>query len=216
VNRFDKYLAFQLTKCNIGSKKILNMKSSIPTDYLNWLKRCTVLTKWGRNYPDLLRRINYPPAMLFCFGDVSLLSENVVWGIVGSRDIDQEGIMYIRALCEVVSSRGLSVVTGGAVGADKEVLSILRSKRIVISPVLGKRSRSDCELEISEFPFGKKITKGLFILRNRIIASLSSVLFVVQPKRSGGSRWIVEYARKIDKKVIILPNDNLNIFDNLI
>jgi hypothetical protein len=59
---------------------------------------------------------------------------------------------------------------------------------------------------VSEYYWGKKSTKGSFILRDRIQSGLSLSVLVVETKEKGGTMHTVEYCNKQRRPLIVLEN----------
>lgn len=61
------------------------------------------------------------PPLLFFGGESSLLQAEAI-GIVGSRDVDEEGLDYTRSLAREAVRSGRAVVSGGARGVDQTAM----------------------------------------------------------------------------------------------
>lgn len=80
-----------------------------------------VVTEFDDNYPQrLLERLKdkHPP-MFFVTGACSLLNTESI-GVVGSRDVDDEGKAFAHAVAAEAATRGMGIVSGGARGVDIE------------------------------------------------------------------------------------------------
>lgn len=71
------------------------------------------------HYPDRLRQQlgSQAPAFLYGVGAINLLSQGGL-AIVGSRNIDEEGIEYTNRVADNCASQGIQIVSGGARGVD--------------------------------------------------------------------------------------------------
>lgn len=76
------------------------------------------LTILDSEYPEYLKQIYQPPAVLFYQGDLSLLSSNLI-SIVGSRRHSVYGQSVVSALVPELVKGGLTVVSGLAKGIDQ-------------------------------------------------------------------------------------------------
>ena len=76
------------------------------------------LTILDPEYPEYLKQIYQPPAVLFYQGDLSLLSSNLV-SIVGSRQHSLYGQSAVNALIPDLVKGGLTIVSGLAKGIDQ-------------------------------------------------------------------------------------------------
>ena len=79
-----------------------------------------ITTRAEETYPTLLkRRLSHRcPAYLFCAGNSDLLYEKGI-AVIGSRNVDQEGVFFTEKLVRRVVKEGYAVVSGGAKGVDK-------------------------------------------------------------------------------------------------
>ncbi len=62
------------------------------------------------------------PAVLYGLGDKSLLSDGGV-AVVGSREVDEEGVIFARRVAERCADGGVQVVSGAARGVDREAMN---------------------------------------------------------------------------------------------
>jgi predicted Rossmann fold nucleotide-binding protein DprA/Smf involved in DNA uptake len=71
------------------------------------------------DYPDRFRQQlgSHAPAFLYGVGDLKLLSQGGL-AIVGSRNIDEEGIEYTNRIADNCATQGIQIVSGGARGVD--------------------------------------------------------------------------------------------------
>jgi DNA processing protein len=156
-----------------------------------------VLTLADEGYPDSLRSIPDPPPALYVDGK---LPETICVALVGSRKASSTGIETARALGLALSERGVSVVSGLALGVDAAAhegavagggptVGVLgcgidvvypRSNRNLFDSV--RRSGS----LVSEYYLGEAPLAWRFPARNRIIAGLATTVVVVEaPEQSG-------------------------------
>jgi uncharacterized protein (TIGR00725 family) len=78
------------------------------------------VTRVSDAYPARLKNClkHQTPPVLFGAGDASILAQPAV-GIVGSRNIDDEGATFARRLGELCARSSVAVVSGGARGTDR-------------------------------------------------------------------------------------------------
>jgi predicted Rossmann fold nucleotide-binding protein DprA/Smf involved in DNA uptake len=86
----------------------------------NWTNQgLWILGRGDQLYPTRLRKqlgVNAPP-ILYGVGDTSLLSQGGL-AVVGSRDVDEEGIAYTIQVADSCARQGIQIVSGGARGVD--------------------------------------------------------------------------------------------------
>lgn len=78
-----------------------------------------IITQFDAEYPKLLKLKlkNKKPPVLFYAGDIQLANK-VGIAIVGSRNVDQDGMDFTRKLAEKASTEKLVIYSGGAKGVD--------------------------------------------------------------------------------------------------
>ncbi len=177
-------------------------------------------TFFDPEYPDCLRAISDPPICLYFRGDVKLLSEERLFGIVGTRIPSQYG----RSVCKTVSSglvqAGWTIVSGMALGidsiahlstleADKQTIAVLGCGVDIIYPPanrpLYQQIIEEGGLIISEFAPGTIVSRGTFISRNRIISALSKGVLVIEGTAKSGSLATARYAAVQGRDVFAIP-----------
>lgn len=187
------------------------------------LERCTasemrVLTWRDREYPGRLRHLTDPPALLFCRGDLGLLSAPAVT-VVGSRRSTEYGRRVAERLAAQLAGRGVVVVSGLALGIDGaahrgalevggDTIAVLGSGVDVIQPsshrALGLRIVRE-GLLLSEFLPGEPARAHHFPRRNRILAALGAVVVVVEAGERSGAFITVEHALDLGRDVYAVP-----------
>jgi DNA processing protein len=154
----------------------------------------------SQNYPPLLREIPDPPALLFFRGRLPEPDKPLI-GMVGTRKPSPQAARQAYDIARGLGQRGLSVVSGLALGIDAMshrgnieggacTFAVLGSGADEVYPasnrVLAKRILETGGGIISEYPPGTGPRKWNFPQRNRIVAGLvKSVLIVEAPARSG-------------------------------
>ena len=78
-----------------------------------------IVGRGDSHYPDRLRQQlgSHAPAFLYGVGDIKLLSQGGL-AIVGSRNIDEEGLEYTSRVADNCARQGIQIVSGGARGVD--------------------------------------------------------------------------------------------------
>ena len=190
-----------------------------------------VMTFLDYDYPEVLKRMNRPPIVLFYYGDITLLYDNTrKYAVVGTREPSKYGI---KATQKIVSemARGNVLVSGMAKGIDAighqaaidnhgRTIAILGSGIDYCYPEenreLYERLKKD-QLVISEYP-GMVLPDGPhFPMRNRLVVQLSEAIVVPEVKtHRSGSIISINIANSNDKPVYIVPhpifNDCINNF----
>ncbi len=177
-------------------------------------KSIRILTYWDHDYPALLREIQCPPLALYFKG---MLPEGTAVAVVGTRKSDARSSSVARRIARELSARGCAVVSGMAVGIDREAhlgalegggltVGVLANGIDIIYPWpnrdlyrLIEASRGSAL--VSEYPPGIFAGKWTFVRRNRIISGLCAGTVVVKAgERSGAlitARHAVEQNREV-------------------
>ena len=169
-----------------------------------------------REYPQRLRTIYNPPALLFFEGNIDLLKTECV-GIIGSRKATNYSFRCISALVPHLVNR-YTIVSGLAEGADSmaneealvygKTIAVLGSSLEQAFPVKNRylqQAIAKNGLLITEYPIGNRIEPWHFPQRNRIIAGLSQKLIVTEAKERSGSMITVDLALENGREVYALP-----------
>ncbi len=170
------------------------------------------------SYPQLLKQIADPPAIIYVQGRIELLNSLSV-AMVGSRAATSYGKRCSFMLARDLAASGLTVVSGLASGIDSEAHSGALSVQGATVGVLGcgldvvypRNNRNLYErirnegLLVSEYPLGTKPDPFRFPARNRIISGLSRGVVVVEAARRSGSLITAEMALDEGRDVFAVP-----------
>jgi DNA processing protein len=179
-----------------------------------------VLTYRDKRYPESLKDIDDPPALLYARGDLTLLNQKS-FGIVGSRRCTPYGRKMADRFSGALAQRGEVIVSGLAYGVDAaahQAALAIGGKTIA---VLGngidheypaenaelQHSIAEKGLIISEYPMGQLPKAYQFPERNRIISGLSDRLLVVEAAERSGSLITAQMALEQGKDVFAVPGD---------
>lgn len=173
-------------------------------------------------YPEKLKNISQPPAVLYVRGNARILKEVAFAGMVGARDSDDYGIRTAETIAMEIGQTGAGIVSGGARGIDAAShRGALRAKAPTVA-VLGSGLDREYPQEnipifkkivenggavISEYPFGTEPLGNNFPRRNRIIAGLSSALVVVRAAYKSGSLITASQALNQGMTVFAVPGN---------
>ncbi|MGC5324134.1 DNA-processing protein DprA [Brevibacillus sp. SYSU BS000544] len=170
------------------------------------------------NFPESLRHIPDPPAILFYKGDYSLLQNHLI-AIVGSRRTTSYGESACQYFSNGLSKLGMVVVSGMALGidtlahrfaleADAPTVAVLGSG---IGHIYPKQNSQlyyqivNSGLVLSEYPPNTKPHPGLFPERNRIISGISLGVVVIEAAERSGSLITANHALQQGKEVFAVP-----------
>jgi len=177
-----------------------------------------VLLWTDEGYPEKLGHLVDPPPILFARGRLELLGRPSVT-IVGSRRSTAYGRRSAEALAAQMALRGITVVSGlalgidgashrGALAAGGDTIAVLGSGVDLIQPAshrrLGERVARE-GLLLSEFLPGEPARAHHFPRRNRILAALGSAVVVVEAAEKSGALITVEHALDLGRDVYAVP-----------
>jgi len=165
-------------------------------------------------YPTRLAEIYDPPLLLFVRGDLRETDDNCV-AIVGTRRPTPYGIRMAERFAGELAARGITVVSGMAMGVDAaahrgaleaggRTIAVLGCGVDVVYPPQNAELMDQIIAHgsaISQFPMGAKPARGHFPYRNRIISGMTlGTLIVEAPPRSGAlitARQAAEQGRDV-------------------
>ncbi len=159
-----------------------------------------VLTWFDPLFPERLRNIPDPPALLYYSGDISLLGNPGV-AIVGARKCTEFGLKAAKRIGAELSSSGITVISGMACGIDRQAhlaglegvgssIAVLGTGLDVRYPASNadlRRGLTEKGLIVTEYAPGVKPDANNFPHRNRIISGLSLGVLVAEAANKSGS-----------------------------
>lgn len=177
------------------------------------------ITIYDELYPKELLDLKYPPLVLYYKGNLNLLKEEKI-GVVGSR----MACDYARKATECLVKKNLDkvVVSGLALGIDAcahenafKTIGILGCGIDYIYPkanTLLYKMVEENGLILSEYPGLSKPLGYHFPFRNRIIASLSNTVYIMQSTINSGTMTTLNEALELGKEIKVLPYDIFSEF----
>lgn len=182
-----------------------------------------IITYFDPEYPEELKSIYDPPAMLFCEGNIELFTEERKLAVIGTRRITDYGRRVTKEFVETLVANQVLVVSGFARGIDThahvaafeqggKTIGVLGSGIDVIYPSTNKGFakeiiQSGRGMIISELPFGSAPDARNFPWRNRIVSGLSKGTFIVESDQQGGSMITASVALDQGRDVFAVPGD---------
>ena len=181
-----------------------------------------ILTIWDKEYPELLKRIYDPPALIYVLGKFSAKDRHSI-AIVGTRTPTSYGQIVAEAFSEKLSSLGITIVSGLARGVDTvahsvtlkaggRTVAVIGSGLDVPYPPENEKLMdriAESGVVVSEFPMTAKPDATNFPRRNRIISGLSLGTSVVESAEDGGAMITASTALDQDREVFAVPG-NIN------
>ncbi|MGR3741831.1 DNA-processing protein DprA [Companilactobacillus sp. DQM5] len=193
--------------------KIINNSNYQNFDNLN----VNIITFLDEEYPEKLREIYNPPAVLFYYGNINLIKNDCI-GIVGARDGSNYSAVSIEKICQNIKKNKV-IVSGMAKGVDSMAHKSAIKNHLATIAVMGtgindcypksnedlKQKIQNMGLVLSEYPPNHKTKPYNFVQRNRIIAGLSDNLVITEAKKKSGSLITASLALENNRNVYALP-----------
>jgi DNA processing protein len=166
--------------------------------------------------PELEAMKNYPKK-LYTLGNKHLLDAKKV-SIVGSRHANQYAKELTYQLSRKLAMSGIVVVSGGAIGIDTVAHTAAGADATIMVAATGLDKRypainkgliqaiEERGLLLSQFEIKTSSYKYNFVLRNELVVALGEVLVVAYADENSGTMRSVEYAKKMGKKIYVLPH----------
>jgi DNA processing protein len=169
-------------------------------------------------YPSLLKQTSNYPALLYCSGDIDLLSNPQI-AIVGSRNCTPGGSKTAQDFAAYLSRSGITITSGMAIGIDThahigaltgvgKTIAVTGTGLDKIYPAKNRQLAYDIHasgLLVTEFPLGTSPRSENFPRRNRIISGLSVATLVVEAARRSGSLITAHQAVEQGREVFAIP-----------
>lgn len=182
----------------------------------------TAVLRETSEYPRLLDQVPNAPPVLFCSGQLSLLSAPSM-GICGSRRASDAGLRAATSCGSVAASQGLVSVSGYARGVDMAThVAALQAggTTIIVLPeginhFTVKREIASVwdpsrTLVVSQFSPTQTWNTGGAMARNSVIVGLSLALVVVEAGERGGTLASGQRALDLGRRVIALQFSDMS------
>ncbi|WP_414581718.1 DNA-processing protein DprA [Scytonema sp. PCC 10023] len=162
-----------------------------------------VLGRSDTNYPKRLKqRLRHlAPAIIYGVGNMELLSTGGL-AIVGSRDVDEEGLGYTQRVAQTCAAQEIQVISGGARGVDQAaMLGVLDAGGTALGVLADSLSKAAVNskyrsniregrlLLISSYDPDAGFNTGNAMGRNKYIYALADYALVVSSSVGKGGTW---------------------------
>jgi DNA protecting protein DprA len=182
------------------------------------LRGISALFREDSLYPERLKAFmkNAAPLILFCKGNLDLLSSEYTIGIIGTRSPGKAGISACIHVSKKLSGKKITVVSGGAIGIDTVAheAALEKGATVFILPrglfhtnrifSLKNKFTETNHLIVSEFPPDYIGNKNSPLQRNRTVAALSDAMIVCETAVKGGAMHTANHAKKLKKSIFAL------------
>ena len=184
--------------------------------------KINTISSTSADFPDILQTIPDVPKQLFYVGNRDILGKGVAVAIVGTRKPTAYGRDVTTKLAEGLARRGVTIVSGLALGVDGlahqgaltvggATLAVLGNGLDTIYPSSHRQLaeaiiRSNGTL-VSEYAPGTPSLPHQFLARNRIVSGLSSAVIVTEAAAKSGTMNTVMHALAQGRDVYAVPGN---------
>ena len=191
----------------------------------------TAVCRCEPDYPERLRELADPPAVLHVAGRPRALEASDCVAIVGARRGSAYGLEVARTLGRGLAAAGIPVVSGMAMGVDSAAhmgafehlrtqvdapdasydaapVAVLAGGADVPYPASRRRLHAQLVQHgcvVSELPPGFTAYRWCFVARNRLIAGLAALTVVVEATACSGSLTTADFAEQLGRPVGAVP-----------
>ncbi len=185
-----------------------------------WLEKTEnrIIESDSDDYPELLREIPGPPALLYIVGNAEALHMPAL-SIVGSRNPSRGGKENAYEFAKHLGRSGFCIVSGlaqgidtaaheGALAAGAMTVAFLGHGIDRVYPSVNRdlaHRISQNGTLVSEYPLGSPPRREHFPQRNRLISGLSLGTLVVEAARRSGSLITARLAGEQGREVFAIP-----------
>ncbi|MBR4942155.1 MAG: DNA-processing protein DprA [Clostridia bacterium] len=180
-----------------------------------------VITMQDASYPDRLRNIPDPPAVLYVKGRLPSFDLYPAIAVVGTRKPSAYGLYAAKRISEELADAGVIIVSGMAAGCDsaahsgalhagRPTVAVLGCGPDICYPRESTLIYSDIPVHgaiVSEYPPGTAPTKLSFPRRNRIISGLSNGVLVAEAPDKSGALITADLALSQGRDVYAVPGN---------
>ena len=184
----------------------------------------SVVTFEDEEYPERLREIYDPPAVLWLRGSVELLSRAGI-AVVGTRQPSPYGAGMAELLSRDLANRRLTIFSGmargvdtaahkGAIDAGGKTVAVWGTGIDVVYPKENKKLAESIVASggtiVSEYPLGTFPAPQNFPVRNRILSGMSIGVLVIEAGEYSGTRITARCAMEQNRDVFAVPGNVTN------
>jgi DNA processing protein len=184
----------------------------------------TILTPEDEAYPERLREIYDPPAVLWVRGNIDLLARPGI-AVVGTRQPSPYGAGMAELLSRDLANRHLVILSGmargvdtaahkGAIEAGGKTVAVWGTGIDVIYPKENKKLAESIVSTggtiVSEYPLGTFPAPQNFPIRNRILSGMSVGVLVIEAAEYSGTRVTARCAMEQNRDVYAVPGNVTN------
>ena len=213
-----KYISNQIPDISQALKKVQKIINECQR------KKIKILTLEEKLYPEKLKNISDPPAVLYTRGEPNNPSTQPILAVVGTRKATSYGKSFLEKIIPDLVASGFIIVSGLALGIDTMAHRLTLENKGTTWAVLGNGLNycypatnhslflriAEIGALISEFPPGTQPRTWHFPQRNRLIAGISDGVLVVEADCRSGALITARFAADEGREVLALPGSIFN------
>ena len=180
-----------------------------------------IMTIWDDAYPTLLKQIDYPPVVIYVWGNLQP-PDAVSISVVGTRKCSHYGKFATEQFVAEFVKQNIIITSGMAYGIDtiahKTAMknggisyAVIASGLDKIQPQIAMQTATEIVASggviISEYKFGVPALQGYFLHRNRIISGISRATLVVESAYKGGALNTAKFADLQSRDLFVIPGN---------
>ena len=180
-----------------------------------------IITYAGKYYPERLRMLKDPPAVLYFKGTFPQINDTLSLGVVGTRKMTEYGKRSAYKIAYELAAAGVTVVSGMALGIDAvssvgaicgggKTIAVLGSGVDVVYPPEHTTLYNkiiEHGAVISEYPPTSRPIGSHFPVRNRIISGMTNGTLVIEGDNGSGSLITAKRALEQGRDIFALPGN---------
>lgn len=181
-----------------------------------------MLTLTGEDIPEQLWTIPGAPTALYISGKLSQALRQPLLAVVGSRKTSSYGRQITAQLVREVAGRGITIVSGLALGVDgiaHQAALEAQTSTVAVLPCgldtiyprshfhLGKQILESGGVLLSEYPEGTPPLRQHFIERNRLVSGLADAVLITEAAEKSGTLHTASFALDQGKTVLAVPGN---------
>lgn len=169
-------------------------------------------------YPARLRTIHDPPVLLYLKGSLPVVNSDGI-AVVGARAASTYGLQMAERFSKDLAARGLTIISGLALGIDSnahagalsvkgKTVAVLGCGLDIVYPARNRKLFEEIAAIgalVSEYPPGTPPDGFRFPARNRIISGLALGVLVVEAAKRSGSLITAQLALEQGREVFAMP-----------
>jgi len=175
-----------------------------------------------KEYPFNLNKMSDAPVLIYRTGGVGTSDQRLpLLAIVGTRNMTAYGKAQIDEFFQIAQEPNFEVISGLAYGIDSYSQSVASNSGFTVHSVLAhgldytypkshitlRKGLERNGFTFSEYPIQSPAHKGRFLARNRLIAGMADVVWVVESAERGGSLVTANFAKDYNSHLVASPGD---------